>query len=203
MMQKKMLREQYIWLRVRKLERQWRRLIHVVMVVSPLELPKKKVGEKKDIVGVSCLKDEIGAVKTSVDDRKKIWKEHMEKFMNVENEWNDSINVSTAEGPVRKTEVEEVHCAMNCIKIKKASGPFRVAVELFKAGRDKCFKSLRNIFNDILFKDKLPEKWMLSLLVPIFQGKGNPLNPNSYWGIKLLEHAFKLYKILDQQLHEV
>ena len=106
-------------------------------------IAKKKVGEKKDIVGVSCLKDEIGAVKASVDDQKKIWKEHMEKLVNVENEWNDSINASKAEGPVRKTEVEEVHCAMNCMKIKKASGPFRVAVELFKAGRDKCFKSLR------------------------------------------------------------
>ena len=39
---------------------------------------------------------------------------------------------------------------------------------------------------------------MLSLLVPIFRGKGDPLNPNSYRGIKLLEHAFKLdEKILD------
>ena len=57
-------------------------------------------------------------------------------------------------------------------------------------------KSLRNIFNDILFKDKLPEEWMLSSLVPIF--KGNPINPNSYRGIKILEHAFKLYKkVLD------
>ena len=59
-------------------------------------------------------------------------------------------------------------------------------------------KSLRNIFNDILFKDKLPEEWMLSSLVPIFKGKGNPINPNSYRGIKILEHAFKLYKkVLD------
>ena len=38
--------------------------------------PKQKVGEKKDVVGVSCLKDESGAVKVSVDDQKKIWKEH-------------------------------------------------------------------------------------------------------------------------------
>ena len=53
-------------------------------------------------------------------------------------------------------------------------------------------KSLRNIFNDILFEDKLPEEWMLSSLVPIFKGKGNPINPNSYRGIKILEHAFKL-----------
>ena len=54
-----------------------------------------------------------------------------------------------------------------------------------------CLKSLTNIFNDILFK--LPEKWMLSSLVPVFKGKGGPLYPNSYRGKKLLEHAFKLY----------
>ena len=45
---------------------------------------------------------------------------------------------------------------------------------------------------------------MLSSLVPLFKGKGDPLNPNSYRGIKLLEHAFKLYeKILDGCLREV
>ena len=45
---------------------------------------------------------------------------------------------------------------------------------------------------------------MLSSLVPIFIGKGDPLNPNSYRGIKLLEHAFKLYeKILDGRLCEI
>ena len=48
-------------------------------------IAKQRVGEKKDVVGVSCLKDKSGAVKISVDDRKKIWKEHMKKLMNVEN----------------------------------------------------------------------------------------------------------------------
>ena len=52
-----------------------------MMVVSCLELPNKE--EKRDVVGISCLKDESGAVKVSVTDRKKIWKEHMEKLMNV------------------------------------------------------------------------------------------------------------------------
>ena len=37
-------------------------------------------------------------------------------------------------GSVRKSEVEEVRCAMNHIKIKKPSGPSGVAIELFKAG---------------------------------------------------------------------
>ena len=49
-------------------------------------IAKQRVGEKKDVVGVSCLKDKHGAVKVSVDDQKKFWKEHMEKLMNVENE---------------------------------------------------------------------------------------------------------------------
>ena len=53
-------------------ERQWKRLIHALMVVSCLELPNKGLGRRN--VGVSCLKDESGAVKVSVDDRKKIRK---------------------------------------------------------------------------------------------------------------------------------
>ena len=88
--------------------------------------------------------------------------------MNVENEWRDSIDASKVEGAVRRIEVEEVQCAMNQMKIGKASGPSGVALEMFKAGREKFLKSLTNIFNAILFKNKLPEEWMLSLLVPNF-----------------------------------
>ena len=48
-----------------------------------------------------------------MDDRKKIWKEHMEKLMNVENEWSDSTDASKVEGAVGRIEVEEVRCALN------------------------------------------------------------------------------------------
>ena len=124
--------------------------------------------------------------------------------MNVENEWSDSIDASKVEGAVMRIEVEEVWHAMNRMKIEKASGLSGVALEMFKAGRGKYLKSLTNTFNDILFKNKLPEEWVLSSLVPIFKGKGDPLNPNSYRGIKLLEDAFKLYeKILYGHLREV
>ena len=91
-------------------------------------IAKQRAGEKSDIVGVSCLKDKSGAVKVSMDDRKKIWKEHMEKLMNVENEWSDSIDASKVERAVRRIEIEEVGCAMNRMKIGKASGPSEVAL---------------------------------------------------------------------------
>ena len=92
----------------------------------------------------------------------------MEKLMNVENEWSESIDAS--KGAVRRIEVEEVRCAINRTNIGKARRPSGVARELFNAGEDKCLKHLTHIF--ILFKDKLPEKWMLSSLKPILEGKG-------------------------------
>ena len=84
-------------------------------------------------------------MKVSVNDRKKIWKEHMKKLVNVENKWSDSIDDSKVEGAVKRIVVEEVGCAINRMKIGKANGPSGVAIEIFKAGGDKCLKSLRNI----------------------------------------------------------
>ena len=44
----------------------------------------------------------------------------------------------------------------------------------------------------------------ISLLVPIYKGKVDSLNPNPDRGIKLLENAFKLYeKVLGGRLREV
>ena len=99
--------------------------------------------------------------------------------MNAENEWTDSINAGKVEHAMRKILVEEAQCAMNWIKIKKASESSGVVLEMFRVGGDECLKSLTNIFN-ILFKDKLPEEWILISLIPIFKGKGDPLIPNSY-----------------------
>ena len=115
-----------------------------------------------------------------MDDRLKILKEQMEQLKNVENDWSDSSDASKVEGAVRRIVVEERRCAMNRMNIGKASGSSEVALEMFKACGDKCLKSLTTMFNDILFKEKLQEEWMLSSLVPIFKGKGDPLNQNSY-----------------------
>ena len=71
-------------------------------------IARQRAGEKRDVVGVSCLKDESRAVKVSVDDQKKIWKKHVEKLMNIENRWSDSIDASMVKGAVRRIEVEEV-----------------------------------------------------------------------------------------------
>ena len=43
-------------------------------------------------------------------------------------------------------------------KTGRASGPSGVAKEMLEVGGNKCLKSLRKIFHDILFRDKLPEE---------------------------------------------
>ena len=58
----------------------------------------------------------------------------MEKLMNVENEWSDSIDASKFEGAVRRIEIKEVRCAMNRLKIGKESGPSGITIELFVKG---------------------------------------------------------------------
>ena len=55
-------------------------------------------------------------------------------------------DTSKVKGAVRRIDVEEVHCTMNQMKTGKASGPSVVAIELLKAGGDKCLKSLTNIY---------------------------------------------------------
>ena len=105
---------------------------------------------------------------------------------------------------MRKIEAEQVWCAMNCMKIGETCGLSWVSIQLLKGGGDRALKSLTNIFNDTLVKDKLMWEWKLSLLVQVFKGKGDPLNSNSRRGIKLLEHVFKMYeKVLDRRLREV
>ena len=132
-------------------------------------------------------------MKLRVDDRKKIWKAHKEKLMNVENEWSDTIDTSKVDGAVRRIEVKEVWCAMNRMKIRNVSGASGVALEMFKVGGDKCLKSLTNIFNDILFEGKLPEEWMLSSLEPIFKRKRDPINPKLLQGNKVVGNTVWVY----------
>ena len=54
--------------------------------------------EGRDIEGRDCMKDKDGRLAVSEKDRGKLWKEHMEKIMNVENDRNQIVEVDMVEG---------------------------------------------------------------------------------------------------------
>jgi len=43
-------------------------------------------------------------------------------------------------------------------------------------------------------KGCIPQDWQSSVVLPIYKGKGDPMECGSYTGIKLLEHAMKVVK---------
>ena len=51
-----------------------------------------------DINGGACMKDKDGRLVVNEKDRGKLRKEHMEKIMNVENEWDQMVEVNMVEG---------------------------------------------------------------------------------------------------------
>ena len=89
--------------------------------------------EGRDIDGGGCMKDKNGRLVVSEKDRGKLWKEHMEKIMNVENKWDQMVEVDMVEGTVEGVTDEEVMEAMNKMKLGKAAGPSEVNMDMIIA----------------------------------------------------------------------
>ena len=53
------------------------------------------------------------------------------------------------------------------------------------------------LLNAVVKKGNIPEDWSKSWMVSIYKGKGDALEYNSYRGIKLLEHAIKVFERVD------
>ena len=76
------------------------------------------------------MKDTDGRLADSEKDRGKLRKEHMEKIMNVENEWDQMVEADMVEGPVEGVNDVEVIEAMNKMKLGKAAGPSEVNMDI-------------------------------------------------------------------------
>ena len=51
---------------------------------------------------------------------------------------------------------------------------------------------------------RMPDEWPASVLVPIFKGKIDGRNSNTYRGVKLLEHTMKIVeRVLDLRIREL
>ena len=87
----------------------------------------------KDINGGGCMKDKDGRLVVSEKDRGKLWKDHMEKIMNVENKWDQMAEADMVERPLEEVTYEEVIKAMNKMKLGKAAGPSEVNMDMIMA----------------------------------------------------------------------
>ena len=150
----------------------------------------KADGQRK--TGYNCIKGASG--KMVVDDKgiKDSWKEYMEKLMNEENEWDHKISAEVTEGPADCIRMAEVRAVMKKMKRHNAEGLSGLVAEMIQATGDIGIQWILNLCNGILKEGSIPEDWKSTEVLPVYKGKGDPMECGSYRGIKLLKHAMKV-----------
>ena len=85
----------------------------------------------------------------------------------------------------------EFELAIDKLKCHKSPGIDQIPAELIKAGgRTLCLK-IHKLNTFILKKEKLPEEWKESIIVPIHK-KGDKIDCTNYRGISLLPPTYKI-----------
>ena len=89
------------------------------------------------------------------------------------------------------------------MKNGKAAGPTGIVLEMCMADEDCSVEWLTFLCNLIVAQGRIPVDWESSILLPVFKGKGDPMECGSYRVIKLLEHAMKVIEhVFERRIRE-
>jgi len=75
------------------------------------------------------------------------------------------------------------------MKSHKAPGLSGLVAEMIQATGDIGTQWILDLCKGIVKEGCIPEDWKSSVVLPVYKGKGDPMECGSYRGIKLLEHA--------------
>ena len=157
--------------------------------------------EEKDVEGGRGLRGGDGPLSFIKEDMAKIWKEHMEKIMNEENEWGRMVETDLVDRPVEKVARNETVEAIQSMKSGKATGPSELSVEMIVTSGEIGVKVMMELCQRVLDGRGMPDERKTGVIVPIFKGKGNVMSFGSYRGVKLLEHAMKIVeRVLERRI---
>ena len=72
--------------------------------------------------------------------------------------------------------------AMGEMKVGKAAGPSEVTVEMIAASGEIGIGVMIELCQGVLDERGMPDEWVLSVVVPIFKGKGDAMSCRAYRG---------------------
>ena len=101
-------------------------------------------------------------------------KEYVEKLMNEENEWDHKISAEVKEGPADCIRMAEVKAVLK-MKRHKARGLSGVVAEMIQATVDIGTQWILDLCSGIVKEGSIPEDWKSSVVLPIYKGKGDPM----------------------------
>jgi hypothetical protein len=111
------------------------------------------------------------------------WKNHFPQLLNIRGV-NDvtQTEVHTAEPLVPEPSAFEVEMAIEKLKRHKSPGIDQIPAELIKSGGRILWSEIHKLIISILNKEKLPEEWKQSVIMPIYK-KGDKTDCSNYRGI--------------------
>ena len=106
------------------------------------------------------------------------------------------------EEPIKNVIREEMAIAIKVMKPGKAAGPSEVCAEMMISACGEVGVSVMVELCQRVFDGKgMPDEWQISVLVPIFKGKGDVRNCHTCRGVKLLEHAVTIVeRVLERRI---
>ena len=121
---------------------------------------------------------------TEADDIEKKWQEYTEELYKIElhNPDNHDDVITHLEADILECEVK---WALESITMNKASGAYRIPVELFQIQKDAAVKVLHSICQQIGKTQQRPQDWKRSVFIPIPK-KGSAKERSNYHTISLI-----------------
>ena len=156
--------------------------------------------ETRDIKGRSCMKDKDGRLVVSEKDLGKFWKEHMKKIMNVKNKWDQMVEADMVKGPVEGVADKKAMDAMNKMKVGKAAGLSEVNMDMVIASEKFGVGVIKKLCQRVLDGKRMPEEWKKSVVVPIFEGKGDVMDCGAYGRVSFFIRKSNAMQIVERVL---
>ena len=114
--------------------------------------------ENTDVVGNKPVKTDAGEMSMSEDSKQKAWLEHYQRLLNIEFDWNpDHLSYQPpVEGPPIPITIDMVKKAISQMKVRKASGPSGIVMEMIRAAGDMGASMIRDLAAAIIPDDRVP-----------------------------------------------
>ena len=74
-------------------------------------------------------------------------------------------------------------------------------MEMINASGKVVIDVMMKVCQRVLDGKKVPKDWKISVMVPIYNGKGDVMNCSTYRGVKLLEYGIKIIeRVLEKRI---
>ena len=137
------------------------------------------------------------------DEIKERWGQYYNLLMNKENQRVGTEERDPNQAMTLNISEEETETALRVMKSGKAVGADEIPAEAGKCIGNFGINILCKLFNSIMNTEQIPSAWRQSILIPMFNGKGDIQECKNYRGIKLLSHIFKIWeRVVDRRMRQ-